>query len=229
MTKTEDKCEVYLEVGKKRVFAGALHWPGWLRSGKTEEDALEMLFETGKCYEQAIEGSGLGFKAPKEEASLVVVERLEGGATTDFGAPEAIPTWDDRPASEEDFQRYRALLQACWETYDRAVKAAQGKELRKGPRGGGREVEGIIHHLLDADAGYLSRVGGKIKLDDGLPLEQKLKQAREKILETLASPPEGGYPLPGPRGGSRWPYPYYARRAAWHILDHAWEIEDRIL
>jgi hypothetical protein len=27
---------------------------------------------------------------------------------------------------------------------------------------------------------------------------------------------------------SRWPPRYVVRRAAWHVLDHAWEIEDRI-
>jgi hypothetical protein len=38
-------------------------------------------------------------------------------------------------------------------------------------------------------------------------------------------------PLPekGPRGGIIWPARYFVRRTAWHVLDHAWEIEDRIL
>ena len=38
---------VYLEVGKKRVFASALNWPGWTRSAKTGEDALDLLNEYG--------------------------------------------------------------------------------------------------------------------------------------------------------------------------------------
>jgi hypothetical protein len=32
-------------------------------------------------------------------------------------------------------------------------------------------------------------------------------------------------PLKAP--GKRWPPRYAARRIAWHVLDHAWEIEDR--
>jgi hypothetical protein len=28
-------------------------------------------------------------------------------------------------------------------------------------------------------------------------------------------------------GEKRWPPRYVARRMAWHLLDHAWEIEDR--
>lgn len=30
---------VYLETGKKRVFACALQWPGWCPSGRTEDHA----------------------------------------------------------------------------------------------------------------------------------------------------------------------------------------------
>ena len=38
----------------------------------------------------------------------------------------------------------------------------------------------------------------------------------------------GELPDVGPRGGKRWPAPYAIRRSAWHALDHAWEIEDRL-
>jgi hypothetical protein len=34
---------VYPEVGSRRTFAGALDWPGWCRSGRKEELALEAL------------------------------------------------------------------------------------------------------------------------------------------------------------------------------------------
>ena len=30
--------------------------------------------------------------------------------------------------------------------------------------------------------------------------------------------------VPVPKG---WPHRYAARRIAWHVLDHAWEMEDR--
>ncbi len=37
---------VYLEVGPRRIFAGAIDWPGWCRSGRDEETALEALVAT---------------------------------------------------------------------------------------------------------------------------------------------------------------------------------------
>ncbi|MGH2773763.1 MAG: hypothetical protein ACRDIU_11590 [Actinomycetota bacterium] len=35
--------KVFVENGSKRVFAGAVDWPGWCRSGKDEQEALEAL------------------------------------------------------------------------------------------------------------------------------------------------------------------------------------------
>src|SRR5260370_16412113 len=34
---------IYLEVGRKRVFASALDWPGWTRAGKDEKLGIEAL------------------------------------------------------------------------------------------------------------------------------------------------------------------------------------------
>ena len=34
--------------------------------------------------------------------------------------------------------------------------------------------------------------------------------------------------LSQPKGDGKWPIPYAVRRTAWHALDHAWEMEDRI-
>jgi hypothetical protein len=31
-----------------------------------------------------------------------------------------------------------------------------------------------------------------------------------------------------PRSGKLWTPRYFVRRTAWHALDHAWEIEDRL-
>jgi hypothetical protein len=54
-----------------------------------------------------------------------------------------------------------------------------------------------------------------------------MEQAKAETRAALAAA-AGEVPAQGPRGGTRWPPRYFARRAAWHILDHVWEIEDRI-
>jgi hypothetical protein len=83
--------------------------------------------------------------------------------------------------------------------------------------------------VLDSNAGYLSALGWKIENLDGSDLDEKIERTRRSTLDALESAAQGRIPAQGPRGGARWTPRYFARRAAWHILDHAWEIEDRVL
>jgi hypothetical protein len=214
---------VYLETGQKRTFAGALDWPGWCRSGKEAEPALQALLDYGPRYASAIQPAKLNFQAPASLSTFQVVERLEGSQTTDFGAPAAIPAADDRPVEATDLQRFQALLKALWQ------EAAREKELRKGPRGGGRELEGVVRHVLEAEVSYLSTLGWKLKQSTATELGEMQAHLRQGILEGVEAAARGEIPAEGPRGGRRWPLRYYVRRAAWHMLDHAWELEDRIM
>ena len=52
---------VYLELGSKRVFACTLDWPGWCRSGKTEELALEALAAYADRYAEVAKEAGIAF------------------------------------------------------------------------------------------------------------------------------------------------------------------------
>jgi hypothetical protein len=235
---------VYLEVGKKRTLAGALDWPGWCRGGRDEEAALQALLDYGPRYERVLRGAGhgvaRGFQAPADIAAFTVVERVTGNATTDFGAPDVPPSIDAEPLDDGELRRLQELLKACWAALDAAAGAAKGKELRKGPRGGGRDPGHIVGHVLDAESSYLSKLGGKlpassredVKEEDDpsrILKHQEMNDRREAILETLAASAHGEIPPQGPRGGARWTARYFVRRAAWHILDHVWEIEDRII
>jgi hypothetical protein len=226
MVRSSSPVPIYLEIGKKRVFAAALDWPGWCRSGRDEESALRALLDCGTPYARVVRASGLGFKAPVSVSSFRIVERLRGDATTDFGAPGEPPAADAKPVTDADLSRFRALLKACWRAFDLAVAAAEGRELRKGPRGGGRDLEEIIAHVVGGQSGYLASLGGKLKLEDNPRTE--LPRARQAVLEALEIAAHGGFPARGPRGGVRWTPRYFVRRSAWHVLDHAWEIEDRI-
>ena len=50
---------VYLEIGPKRTFAGAVEWPGWCRIGRGEEEALEALLAYAPRYARVVEAAGL--------------------------------------------------------------------------------------------------------------------------------------------------------------------------
>ncbi|HKY54109.1 MAG TPA: hypothetical protein VJM08_07390 [Anaerolineales bacterium] len=221
--------KVYLEIGKKRTFAGAIEWPGWCRSGRDEESALQALVDYGSRYAHLLGTNDFGFQAPTNPSVFSIAERLEGNATTDFGAPSMAPSRDADRIDDDELQRFQSLLKTFWRAFDRATKSARGNELRKGPRGGGREVEGIIQHVLESDAGYLSALGWKVKLDESVESGQMRKRIRKSMLEALTAGAHGEVAARGSRGGIRWTPRYFVRRVAWHVLDHVWEIEDRII
>ena len=219
--------DIYLEIGKKKVIAVARDWPGWARGGRDEESALQALVDYAPRYARVMEKTGLGFQAPASAADLRVVERIEGNGTTDYGVPGHPLPGDARPVEPGELKHLKEALQACWQAFDKAVRAAEGKELRKGPRGGGRELEKIVEHVTGSAEGYLSATGGSLKNKDAPP-EQAADELREAVLATVDASVRGEIAEKGPRGGTRWPARYFIRRLAWHILDHVWEIEDRV-
>jgi hypothetical protein len=217
--------EVYVEATGKRAFAGAMDWPGWCRAGRDEEAALEILVDYGARYARVLNGSGVRFTAPAR-ATLAVVERMTGDATTDFGAPSIAPKADAAPIDRRWLTRHERILRACWTAFDRAADHVTG-ELAKGPRGGGRELVAIVGHVVGAEGSYLRMIAGKPPTFDEAEASAALEDARAAVLDGLRRALTDGIPEKGPRGGARWSARYFVRRAAWHVLDHAWEIEDR--
>jgi hypothetical protein len=219
--------EVYLEVGAKRTFAGAIDWPGWCRSGRDEASALQALVAAAPRYARLLAAAGIEPPALAVPEDLRVVERLVGTATTDFGAPDVAPAGDTRPLDETELLRLTELLRACWATLDETARAVEGAALRVGPRGGGRNREAVLRHVLEAERAYIGSAGGRSPRQADEDLEDAITRTRQTALETLAAAARGEVPAVGPRGGARWPPRYFVRRVAWHVIDHAWELEER--
>lgn len=199
-----ESIKVVVEVGGKRTFASAADWPGWSRSGKDEKAALENLAAYAPRYARVAKLARVEF--PQGEPSFHVIERVNGNATTDYGAP-AIPAKNEsKPMTDPEAKRMTALLEAAWKYLD-DVRAKAPEELRKGPRGGGRDREKMYQHVLDAEVAYAPAIGLKLKQPD-----------RKALFEAIRRPNQD----------TKWPVPYAVRRIAWHALDHAWEMEDRI-
>lgn len=218
--------EVYVEATGKRAFAGAVDWPGWCRAGRDEEAAIEALVDHGPRYARVLKGSGVRFTPPARASTLEVVERVKGDATTDFGAPSIALMADAGPIDRRWLTRNERILRACWKAFDRAADSATG-ELTKGPRGGGRELDAIVGHVVGAEGSYLRMIGGKPPAFDEAEAAAARDDERAAVLDGLSHALTDGIPEKGPRGGARWSARYFVRRAAWHVLDHAWEIEGR--
>jgi hypothetical protein len=207
---------VYLEIGSKRTFACSLDWPGWCRSGKTEEAAIEALIESAPRYAEVAKRAHKRF--PKIEAErFTVVERIEGSGTTDFGAPGKVASADYDNFDRAEANRLRDLLQAAWDLLDDVVAGAP-PALKKGPRGGGRDRDQVMQHVLGAENAYARTIGLKIQ-EPEMGNRKAIEEVRAAIMEKIV--PGGGKPEKG------WPVPYFVRREAWHVLDHAWEIQDK--
>lgn len=212
---------VTVEATSKKAFATAVDWPGWSRAGKTEELALESLAAAAVRYEVVAREAGEPFPPNANDPDAFdVVERTGGGGGTDFGVPSSITGLDRKPASKAEAARLARLVLAAWTVFDR-VAASAPAELRKGPRGGGRDRDKIIGHVIEADSAYAREIGIRQKQPD--PADRAAIDAlRAAMLDVLRQPSDGS-----PLADRKWTTRYAARRVAWHALDHAWEMEDR--
>jgi hypothetical protein len=206
-----DRVRVTVESVDKKVFVSALDWPGWSRSGTTEALAVEALLAAAPRYAIVAQEAGLAFDA--DAIDVETVEHETGDGATAFGVPGVIGEEDRRPVSVAEATRLASIVEAAWIVFDR-VAAAAPEELRKGPRGGGRDRTKVVDHVNGADEAYASVMGIKGISD--------IAARREAMIGVLRRSSDGS-----PIAGRKWPPRYAARRIAWHALDHAWEIEDR--
>ncbi|MFI6318600.1 hypothetical protein ACIBG8_13820 [Nonomuraea sp. NPDC050556] len=203
---------IYLELGHKKVFACSLDWPGWARVDRSEEAAIAHLMDYVPRYRVVAERAGLVF----EPGDPVVVERVKGGTTTDFGAPQSMPDADREPVDADTAQRDVALLRAAWVLFDETA-AATPEELRKGPRGGGRDRTKMVDHVVEAERSYTRQLGIRHP-----PYKSAADRdaMREELAAALSQPWDGALDHP-------WTPRYVTRRVVWHVLDHLWEMEDK--
>lgn len=219
--------DAVLEVAAKRSFASALDWPGWSRGGRSPDDALAALAAYGPRYAKVAERAKLKFEAPESTADIRVTERVRGGSGTEFGVPSTPARAEEEPIGD-DLERLLGLLRAAWDTFDEAMQGAEGRRLSTGPRGGGRDLARIVEHVRDAEVAYLSKLGSRAPAVSDRPGAERLSALRDTFVDALTAI-ANGEPVPTPsRTQKLWSPRYAVRRTAWHVLDHAWELEDRV-
>jgi hypothetical protein len=217
---------VMLETGPKgkRVVAVAADWPGLERGGKTDEAAMETLLSYIPRYLPVAQLAGLGdqFAAFSEQAGGEVVERYEGVGSTDFwGISFGFSSRDTQAISAEELERQLSLMRACWQYFDE-VRARVSPEMRKGPRGGGRDRDRIALHVLFTEQDW----GKKLGLDQpAQPLTkgEALTAWRDAYCAAIRAFHKEE------KTARKWPLAYLIRHTAYHAMDHSWEMEDKDL
>lgn len=214
-----NRIQIGEETSARKVFVWAVDWPGWCRGGKDRDLAMAALLDHADRYANVANMAGLDLPAV-ETVDVRFVESVGGGGGTEFGVPSTITDRDRRRVTAADGKRLASLVQAAWSIFDQVAEHSPA-ELRKGPRGGGRDRDKTVSHVIEADHAYAREIGVRVPART-LADRAAVEALRKAMLAVLREPSDGG-----PLDGRKWPPRYAARRIAWHALDHAWDMQDR--
>jgi len=208
----------------KRSVAFSLDWPGWSRGAKTAAVALETLESYRDRYRPVAAGAGMAREFEAAGPLEIVEERVGTGSTDFWGISFSPSSTEHGPLDDAELERRLTLLQAAWAFFD-GVAARVTPEMRKGPRGGGRDRDHIIRHTIRVESeGFATQVGLRIPENAALSPEG-LRAHRETYLDAMRAYNSGRIE----RRMRSWTLPFLIRHSAFHTLDHAWEMEDKDL
>ncbi len=208
--------------GKKAV-AFAVDWPGWSSGATSRELAVTKLDSYRQRYRPVALAAGLADEFDAAGRLDVIEERVGTGSTDFWGISFAPSGLELGLMGDSELDRKVKLLRACWAYFDE-VAGRVSAEMRKGPRGGGRDRDRIIRHTIRTESeDFAKRVGLRIP-EGGALAPDRLMAYREAYVAAMHGYNRGE----GKRMGS-WTLPFLIRHSAYHVMDHAWEMEDKDL
>jgi hypothetical protein len=208
----------------KRSVAFSLDWPGWNRGAKTPELALETLESYRARYRPIADLAGMAREFDAAGPLEIVEDRVGPGSVDFWGISFSPSSTEHGPMTEEELDRAITILQACWAFFD-GVAARVSPEMRKGPRGGGRDRDRIIRHTIRTESeDFAKQVGLRIP-EEGALTPDGLRQHRQSYLAAMRAYNAGEVE----KQMRSWTLPFLIRHSAFHMLDHAWEMEDKDL
>ena len=217
---------VVLEQGPKakKFVAFAVDWPGWSRGATTGDGALETLAAYRERYRPIAARAGME-RAFDDAGPLDVVEERVGTGSTDFWGISFSPSsLEQEPMDAAELERKLTVLQACWGCFD-DVAARVSAEMRKGPRGGGRDRDTIIAHVIRVESEDFARKVGLVVEERGALQPGALAPYRSAYLEAMRAYQRGEVN----RAMRSWTLAFLVRHSAYHTMDHAWEMQDKDL
>jgi hypothetical protein len=218
---------IVLERGpkSKKFVAYSVDWPGWSRGAKTGEAAVATLESYRDRYREVARRAGLerDFDAG---GPLEIAEERVGTPSVDFwGISFSASSTEQDPLADDLLERRLGLLRAAWDLFDDTATSVSA-ELQKGPRGGGRERDEIVRHVMRVESlDFASGVGLRYE-EETAPIEAAARKPyRDAYVDAIREYNAGRVEK---RMRSR-TLPFLIRHSAFHTLDHAWEMQDRDL
>jgi hypothetical protein len=217
---------VVLEQGPKakKFVAFAVDWPGWSRGAKTADEAFDTLGAYRERYRPVAVRAGQAQAFDGAGALEVVEERVGTGSTDFWGISFSPSSFEHDPMDADELERKITVLQAAWAYFD-DVAARVSPEMRKGPRGGGRDRDTIIRHTVRNESeAFAKKVG--LRIPERAALEPgALAPYRSDYVDAMRAYQRGEI-----EGSMRsWSLAFLVRHSAFHTMDHAWEMEDKDL
>ena len=208
--------------GKKAV-AFAIDWPGWSRGATTPGQAVATLESYRERYRPVAVGAGMAAQFDGEGPLDIIEDKIGTGSTDFWGISFSPSATEQGPMTSEEIDRKIVLLQACWAFFDR-LAASVSAEMRKGPRGGGRDRDRIIRHTVRTESEeFAKRVGLRIPEEAALTPDG-LRSHRIAYVNAMRA-----YNAGEGKRMQTWTLPFLIRHSAYHVMDHAWEMEDKDL
>jgi hypothetical protein len=217
--------QVVVERGPKakKAVAFAVDWPGWSRGATTPELALATLGSYRQRYRPVAVAAGMTAEFDRGK-SLDVIEEKTGTGSTDFWGVSFSPSATEQgPMSAEDLERKVALLESCWAFFD-TVAAGVSADMRKGPRGGGRDRDRIVLHTMWNESRQFAKRLGLREPEDTVMTPEGLQRHRTEYVKTIRA-----YNAGQGRRMKTWTLAFLIRHTAYHVMDHAWEMQDKDL
>jgi hypothetical protein len=208
----------------KRSVAFSIDWPGWSRGARSAELALQTLESYRERYRPVADLAGMAREFDAAGPLDIVEDKLGTGSVDFYGMSFAPSAAEQGPLSDAEFERAITLLRACWTFFD-GVAARVSQEMRKGPRGGGRDRDRIIRHTIRTESEEFAKQVGLRIPEEGALTPAGLHEHREAYLAAMRAYNAGEVT----RRMRSWTLPYLIRHSADHMLDHAWEMEDKDL
>ena len=192
---------VYSRWATRRCSRRAWTGPAGAASRKSEDDALGALADYGTRYAPIAAAAGYTFPAaPASRSSNACPAPPPPSSASPRPPRPRRPTRDGRRRP-----RHTKLLTAAWAAFDGSAATAP-PSLRKGPRGGGRDRDKMIDHVIGAEAAYARKIGVKLRqpaIDD----TAAIAALHDEVLAVLGRPHDGG-----PLVDNGWTARYAARR-----------------
>lgn len=207
----------------KKVVAFAVDWPGWSRGASSAELALETLAAYRDRYRPIAVAAGMRKEFDAQRSIRVVEDKVGTGSTDFWGISFSPSSLEDDPMELAQFTRTLRLLRACWAYFD-DVSTRVSPELRKGPRGGGRDRDHIIRHTVRVESeDFAKRIGVTVEENGAIPTKARAAY-RDAYVEAMRAYREGEL-----KPMRSWTLAFLMRHSAFHTMDHAWEMEDKDL